>query len=1397
MNAHGKLLSAYKQLSALEQSVLQLLSITYGAINQTQLLDCLKALKLKAENGNDFGQGSSKDGFKAIRPTLDHLIELGWLDSRTRIILNRDVVEIITRQSVEENKFMTYLQAAQSIPKLSEASLSKMGSPDGDYFIAVIRMLFYQKKSYAIDSLYSQYADKVNYLPLLSTLLEKISCSPFDPKWFELLPLEKRTQILEGPLDQDLFRWQHQAKYFDYLEQLVLFDSPKCEARLKGKVLEKWVLCGEKQRVQQWLKKYATQENENGLCLQGWLAFLEGNNEQAIHYYETGLKRLAVLTTKSRGYFNNFSGIFFILALLKDNTPQRLEEARGYLNIASNHDYLFHEVYECLRSPLSLLTGKSKQAQAVFSHFFYVGSDRYGLDYIKSFFECFTFYWVDQDQAKSKLDQIKTLSDRAKNSEYWWFYEELELLIKSLSSQKKETSKEVEVSSLLGVVQRSNIWEQTLNSLLALKQPAKKSDKTVSEKESASDLRMVWFLTCNNSGGCSAAPREQKRNAKGQWSKGRPIALQKLHENLTQYPYVTQQDKEILHHIYPHQYQDGWYTNTEYIFREDYLFSVIGHPLIFWEDGETKVELTKGKPELLVSQQKNGSFLLYLSPAPSKYRDDYHAIKETPTRIKLVKINDDYHRVADILGEGITVPASAKAKVQQIIDKLASDILIHSDIEGESSQLKEVEADSKIHIHLLPAARGLKLAMFVRPVQGGAYYHPGSGGKMVISEVKGVQLQTVRNLEQEKKEAAALIRNCPTLQQIEGALGEWVLEDPSDCLEVLLELGALNENIVLEWPEGEKFKLLGQPSLKQFHLNINRQQDWFMATGSVQLDEQLVVDMQRLLELVATAPSRFLEIKEGEFIALTQEFYKRLQELNRYSEKHGNGVRFHPLAAIALEGLTHDVGQLQTDKSWKTHIQKLQIIDEDRFPVPSTLQAELRGYQLQGVHWLSRLSHWEVGACLADDMGLGKTIQAIAMLLKYAPEGPSLVIAPTSVCMNWLAETKRFAPTLNIIQFGSTHRKKVLDALSPFDVFVCSYGLLQQKEVAEMLGQISWQMVVLDEAQAIKNIVTKRSQAAMTLQAKFKLIMTGTPIENHLGELWNLFHFINPGLLGSFEQFNLKFVLPIERDNDSHARQHLKKLIQPFILRRIKSKVLEELPARTEIRLHVELSKEEMAFYEALRQQALKTLSEEDAKGGEKHLKILAEIMKLRRACCNPQLVYPDIALPSSKLAVFGEVLQELLENQHKALVFSQFVGHLSLIRNYLDEQKIHYQYLDGSTSVKDRKLAVDAFQAGEGDVFLISLKAGGFGLNLTAADYVIHMDPWWNPAVEDQASDRAHRIGQQRPVTIYRLITKDTIEEKIVEMHNKKRDLADSLLDGSDMSGKLSTKDLLDLLSE
>ena len=600
--------------------------------------------------------------------------------------------------------------------------------------------------------------------------------------------------------------------------------------------------------------------------------------------------------------------------------------------------------------------------------------------------------------------------------------------------------------------------------------------------------------------------------------------------------------------------------------------------------------------------------------------------------------------------------------------------------------------------------------------------------------------------------------------------------------------------MVLEWPKGKKIQLSREAGLSQVKFSVRKEKDWFSVEGNIQVDGDQVLDMQRLMGLLHTTTGRFLKLEDGQIVALTQELRQRLDDLAGLGEVHKDSVRFHPLATLALDEITNGMA-IVASKPWQDQLVKLDEMGELNPQLPSTLQGELRDYQREGFQWMMRLAHWGAGACLADDMGLGKTVQALALILSRAPKGPTLILAPTSVCINWLEEAQRFTPTLNVHQFGVGDRQDMLDKAGPFDLIVCSYGLLQTE--ADRLEQKQWHTLVADEAQAIKNTLTKRSKAAVALKADFKLITTGTPIENHLGELWNLFNFINPGLLGSLKKFNERYAQAIENDKDHEIQQRLKKLLRPFILRRLKNDVLTELPSRTEVTLHIELGTEERAFYEALRRNAMKSMESNAKQPAHNQLKILAEIMKLRRACCHPRLVMEESSLGSSKLQAFEELVDELLDNRHKALVFSQFVGHLKLIRELLDRKGIHYHYLDGSTPVPQRKRAVNLFQAGDGDLFLISLKAGGTGLNLTAADYVIHMDPWWNPAVEDQASDRAHRMGQKRPVTIYRLVAKDTIEDKIVDLHKHKRDLANSLLEGGEVSGKMSVEDMMALIRE
>ena len=414
-------------------------------------------------------------------------------------------------------------------------------------------------------------------------------------------------------------------------------------------------------------------------------------------------------------------------------------------------------------------------------------------------------------------------------------------------------------------------------------------------------------------------------------------------------------------------------------------------------------------------------------------------------------------------------------------------------------------------------------------------------------------------------------------------------------------------------------------------------------------------------------------------------------------------------------------------------------------------------------------------------MGLGKTVQAIAFILYKASEGASLVVAPASVVMNWQKEFARFAPTLRITVLNNEgDRDSTIDSAGPGDVIISTYGLLAHGQ--EHILAKDWNVVCLDEAHTIKNRQTKTSGSAMQLKASSRLILTGTPVQNYLGELWNLLQFLNPGLMGSFERFSSKFIDASDPDLES-----LKRIVQPFILRRTKAEVLDELPDKTDIVRTVQLSDAEMLAYETIREKVEQDLEDES----KVTVNVLAEITRLRQAACSMALVNKDWKGGTSKLAELSDLVREIISGGNRVLIFSQFTSFLDMVNAQLDKDGVSYFYLNGSTPIRTRSKMVADFQKGEKEAFVVSLKAGGLGLNLTGANYVIHLDPWWNPAIESQATDRAYRIGQKQNVTVYHLISAHTIEEKILRLHDAKRRLADNFLEGTSQAHSLSLEEL------
>ncbi|QLG87469.1 DEAD/DEAH box helicase [Chitinibacter bivalviorum] len=1108
------------------------------------------------------------------------------------------------------------------------------------------------------------------------------------------------------------------------------------------------------------------------------LAAIQGNHNKCFRIGQELIAGIKKITNKRKVAIGGLGGVFFSAALFAE--PNNGEYLAALLTQFEAGDKARYSAIYDIHLPWVKQLATQIPASPQVHHLPPAALGLHG------FFDLLLLFWQEQEldaQWQAPLEQLL-----AQWQEYPWVHEELAQLLDRAYGTNWATPdwhSERQLKPLIDLVKLEPVWQRALSALSQFNKAPSAA--------SAASIRLAWQLTAG-AGGVLLEPREQKISAKGVWSKGRAVALKRLMQGDPTLTYLSEQDRKICRYIAVdyNYYGDSGYT----LDGEAALPDLINHPHVYWSDApDIRIDIVAGEVTLHLKESA-GKISLKLAPHITQGANVIWQ-KETPTRLAVYQVTPDVTQIAGILGKGLTVPSEAKPQLVEAITAIAPHITIHSDLPELSAHIDSIAANPVIFAHLLPIETGLRLQFLVRPLAESGWFIPGKGAANVLGELDGKTVQAQRDLAAEKAAHQHVLNYCTALADAERDMkdgNDWQLGSPELSLELLAQLRDMPAGIVeLVWPEGERFRLKGSRTMGQMKLGIKQQGDWFVVNGEITLDDGKVLQLRQLLSLLDDAPGRFISLGEHDYLALTDNLRRRLEELRALGEPNGSdGIKLNLLASSALADLASEAGEVETDRAWQAHLAKLDSLAQHQPKVPSTLQATLRDYQLEGFQWLSRLAHWGVGACLADDMGLGKTVQTLALLLERAPNGPALVVAPTSVAINWQAETAKFAPTLNIRNFQSDRN---LSDLSPFDLVVVSYGLFQQE--AESFANVHWHTVVLDEAQAIKNSQTRRSQSAMALNADFKMIATGTPMENHLGELWNLFRFINPALLGSQERFKKRFAQPIEdgQSDAKHAKLALRKLIQPFMLRRTKSQVLTELPARTEITHKVALSSEELHLYEALRQQAVERIDSMRPDEGNKPLQVLTEITKLRRFCCNPRLVMKDSQLAGSKLIAFAEIAEELLDNNHKALVFSQFVDHLAIVRDWLDSKGISYQYLDGSTPIKQRQKAVNDFQAGVGDIFLISLKAGGSGLNLTAADYVIHLDPWWNPAVEDQASDRAHRMGQQRPVTIYRLVAEGTIEEQIVALHHNKRDLADSLLEGGDASGKLDADALLNLL--
>ncbi len=1350
------------------RDVLQVCSLAWLPVSRSQLLECLEAAAIMGP-----------DGLPWLAETLAAAVELllaaGLLSlSGQRLHCPAGVAEPAARLGAATPRTLRMIDAVRKVFRVADHRYGhavrsfQEGVRDLRLCLHAGQFADFQRQIQALQGYFSaEWKARHPYLTLFDL--------PFDPAWQDRLPGDLAAQAAATILAVRANRLEAATAPLEWLIQRGRTVPPEQVAWYATVIAEHLVLLGRLEEADHWAQR------QRGPGLRGLIALLRGDHETSLVLFEESLTDARRAPPARRTQIGGLVGVASVVSLIGSGDAARLELAAQQIALAMRVGSSWMPVYAALgyaaRAALAVTeTPEAPQAEAE-------GIER---DPLATLFLALCAWWLDPDRLEQHAERLQRLADRANAGGYLWVAAECADLLKRLGQgawreQAGQWHAALGTRPLAELIRRQSTWERGLGALAKLA-----SELTVPAAKPLS-ARLVWMLTYDaQTRACSLEPREQKRDANGHWTRGRQLSLRRAVSG-TDLDCLSEQDRAALAFVRTQRTRG---TTAPTLDMPGALAVLVDHPLLFWaHQPERSVSLVRGEPALC-ARDLGDEVLLELVPS-TPHNGGSSVVREAPDRLRLLELKPEHQRLARILGpDGLRVPRPGLGRLTGILTGLRDKVLVAA--QSPDLGVPARPADATLHALLSPHPAGIHLQLVVYP--GGEerpLYLPGEGSAAVPAGTGGPPL--LRDLALERAQALALFDRClPYLQRGDSPCSGNSQQAVAAC--EVLDLLQASPGVRVRWPEGEQIRIAGEGRLGDLHSRIRAGENWLAVDGGVQIDEGRVLDLQALLEASARG-ERFVALGEGRFLRLQEALRARAAELARMGEWQQGQLRLPLLAAVQVKEVLEEAGPMRSDRPWTALLARQTQALRAEHALPEGLRAELRDYQRAGFQWLARLADLGAGACLADDMGLGKTVQMLTLLLHRAALGPALVVAPTSVSGNWVAEAARFAPGLRVIWIGPGQREQDLPAWGPGDLVVTSYTLFQQDALG-IAGQ-AWATVVLDEAQAIKNTGTKRSQTAMRIQAGFRVITTGTPIENNLSELWNLFRFINPGLLGSLESFQERFANPVERDGDATARAGLKRLIAPFVLRRTKGDVLRELPERTEVTMRLELSSDERALYEAVRREALSEVERSGDGGEPNRMRVLAGIMRLRRMCCHPRLVAANSVIQASKTQAFLELVRELREGGHRALVFSQFVDHLSVLREQLDARGIAYQYLDGGTPLVERGRRVAAFQAGEAELFLISLRAGGTGLNLTAADYVIHMDPWWNPAVEDQASDRAHRMGQTRPVTVYRLVMADSIEERIMALHERKRHLADSLLDGAGEAATLSVGELMGLLRE
>lgn len=931
---------------------------------------------------------------------------------------------------------------------------------------------------------------------------------------------------------------------------------------------------------------------------------------------------------------------------------------------------------------------------------------------------------------------------------------------------------------LISTVRKKQSWEVALNDIA---QKVKPSTKNV-------EKRIAYYID----GKSLTAVMEQSRSEDGEWHDSKLLSLSRM--AIEGCDSMDGTDMLIASKL------DGTVSDGQIDVLVPLLVGterlVYGNP----DSGDfLPVNITEEKPYLEFNGVKSSIEVSSNAERNSSGEVKRHTVrKDSRLHYTLITTNAFQRDIIRKLLQVGTFPMSALIGLRKTIESLNGIIDVRENI-FDISMLPAILSKGILSVRVSPERNDFVVNVAAVAMENGsARFAPAEGEDTVYDEADGLTHCITRDMEQEYKNYKELHDFLEEKLNAEVVCyASYRIHAVGGLLQLLSFVYDNQDRYFMEWPEGRPLKLKGVVQENDIDILVASGKNWFEVEGKVAIGGKHYT-LDELIKMCCSSDIEgFVKLSDDEYVRMSEKLKRHLAKMESLQMSSGGHRRVSkyqigPLAAM-LEGFN-----CHTDSGYTQLLVKTKTAYELTPDVPAAVNAQLRGYQIEGFRWMCRLDAWGAGACLADDMGLGKTLQALAFLAYKADSGASLVVAPKSVVLNWESEAKRFTPELNVFVLNNLkNRSAVINKAKANDIVVCTYGLLVTE--SEAITQKQWNVVCLDEAHQIKNKQTQVSHVAMEILSSSRLILTGTPLQNNLSELWNLFQFINPGLLGTWMHFRSNFII---QDLDNEHKMVLKDMTQPFILRRTKKDVLTDLPEKLLHTHYVEMTDDEFKVYEEMRRQAevkfkkYKT-REERREAKTLDLTFFSELMKLRLAACSMRLVYNNWKAQSSKVIALLEILNNIASDpDNNIIIFSQFTSYLEMIKVELKKQGRQFLYLDGQTPLDKRQEIVGQFQDGKCRLFLSSLKAGGLGINLTTANYVILLDPWWNPAIENQAMDRAHRIGQKRVVTVIRLISSQTIEEKILQLHETKQTLSDDILDGTAETYKLTYEDVMDMVA-